>query len=144
MRTRIRACIRVCTYTWPFLFCIRRTKRHGGYTGHFFARSLVYCVWSMGACAPIDQMLRFRLSIAFGRWAPARPSTKRSVFGEILADDGARFKPLSRGVWGAAAPQENVRTQLTEPTKTKRLVDGRACAHRPNAIDKRTKKRKIL
>ena len=81
-------------------------------------------------------------TIAFGRWAPARPSTKRFVFGEILADDRARFKPSSRGVWGAAAPQENVRTQLTEPPKTKRLVDGRAGAHRPNAIDKRTKKEK--
>ena len=62
-----------------------------------------------------------RSSIAFGRWAPARPSTKRFVFGEILADGRARFKPSSRGVWGAAAPQENVRTQLTEPPKTKRV-----------------------
>ena len=87
---------------------------------------------------------RFRLSIAFGRWAPARPSTKRFVFGEILADGRARFKPSSRGVWGAAAPQENVRTQLTEPPKTKRLVDGRACAHRPNAINKRTNKEKYF
>ena len=82
-----------------------------------------------------------RSSIAFGRWAPARPSTKRFVFGEILADGQARFKPSSRGVWGAAAPQENVRTQLTEPPKTKRLVDGRAGAHRPNAIDERTSKK---
>ena len=41
-------------------------------------RSFVYCVWSMGACAPIDQTLRFHSSIAFGRWAPVRPSTKRN------------------------------------------------------------------
>ena len=60
---------------------------------------------------------------------------------QILADGRARFKPSSRGVWGAAAPQENVRTQLTEPPKTKRLVDGRAGAHRPNAIDERTSKK---
>ena len=97
----------------------------------------------------------------FGRWAPARQSTKRFVFvcllrlvdgrlrahrpnasfSAILADGRARFKPSSRGVWGAAAPQENVRTQLTEPPKTKRLVDGRAGAHRPNAIDERTSKK---
>ena len=32
---------------------------------------------------------------------------------QILADGRARFKPSSRGVWGAAAPQENVCTQLT-------------------------------
>ena len=71
-----------------------------------------------------------------GRLRAHRPNAS---FSAILADSQARFKPSSRGVWGAAAPQENVRTQLTEPPKTKRLVDGRACAHRPNAIDKRTK-----
>ena len=53
--------------------------------------SFVYCVWSMGACAPIDQTLRFRSSIAFGRWAPARPSTKRFVFGRVRSTVCGRF-----------------------------------------------------
>ena len=81
------------------------------------------------------------LRLVDGRLRAHRPNAS---FSAILADGRARFKPSSRGVWGAAAPQENVRTQLTEPPKTKRLVDGRACAHGPNAIDERTKNRKVL
>ncbi len=76
-----------------------------------------------------------RLSIAFGRWAHARPSTKRFVFGGSVNCVRTFF-------WGAAAPQtpRDDGLNLARPSakispKTKRLVDGRAGAHRPNAID---------
>merc|ERR1712167_357317 len=41
---------------------------------------------------------RFRLSIAFGRWAHARPSTKCFVF-------GGSVNCVRTFSWGAAAPQ---------------------------------------
>ena len=82
-------------------------------------RSFVYCVWSMGACAPIDQTLRFRQGsvncVRTFSWGAAAPQTPRDD-GLNLARPSAKISP-----------------------KTKRLVDGRAGAHRPNAIDKRTK-----
>ena len=81
--------------------------------------SFVYCVWSMGACAPIDQTLRFRQGsvncVRTFSWGAAAPQTPRDD-GLNLARPSAKISP-----------------------KTKRLVDGRAGAHRPNAIDKRTK-----
>ena len=43
--------------------------------------SFVYCVWSMGACAPIDQTLRFRRGsvncVRTFSWGAAAPQTPR-------------------------------------------------------------------
>ena len=75
----------------------------------------------MGARAPIDQTLRFR------------------GFGQLCADvflGGCRPPdPLDDGL-NLARPSAKI------APKTKRLVDGRAGAHRPNAMDERTKRRK--
>ena len=78
-----------------------------------------------------------RSSIAFGRWAHARPSTKRFVF-------GGSVNCVRTFSWGAAAPQATrddglnlARSSAKISPKTKRLVDGRAGAHRPNAINSR-------
>ena len=80
----------------------------------------------MGACARIDQTLRFR--------AKFRQGSDRSV------------NCVRTFSWGAAAPQTPrddglnlARLSAKISPKTKRLVDGRAGAHRPNALDERTK-----
>ena len=83
--------------------------------------SFVYCVWPMGACAPIDQTLRFRQGsvncVRTFSWGAAAPQPPRDD-GLNLARPSAKISP-----------------------KTKRLVDGRTGAHQPNAIDERTSKK---
>ena len=50
--------------------------RNAGAAENFFARSFVYSVWSVGACAPIDQTLRFvrLLRLVVGRLRAHRPN----------------------------------------------------------------------
>ena len=58
--------------------------------------SFVHCVWSMGACGPIDQTLRFRQGsvncVRTFSWGAAAPQTPR--------DDGLNLARPTAKIWG--------------------------------------------